>query len=240
MITRPVGWGTFHDGNPVLIEVYSDVICPWCYVGKRRLERTLDQLTGTVVTRVQWRPFQLNPWMPLEGMDRIAYLEAKFGSRDTYRRLQEEVQAAEKDIPFAFEKITVTPNTLAAHRLIGYAETYGKQDAMVETLFHFYFVEGRDIGRDETLIEAAGQVGLDPHEAEAFLKSNEGLDDVTRAEAAGRSLGIRAVPCFVVNRESILVGAQPMETLGDAIVGASQRGAAEAMGKAKERVHGEG
>lgn len=210
----------------ILIEVYSDVICPWCYVGKRRLERALRHLGGAIATKVAWRPFQLNPGMPLEGMDRTAYLEAKFGSREVYRRLEEQVRTAEEHLEFAFDRITVTPNTLAAHRLIWYAGTQGRQDAMVETLFRFYFVEGRDIGRAETLSEAAGQVGLARHEVEVFLGGNQGLDEVRRAEAVGRRLGIRAVPCFVINGESIMAGAQPVEVLTDAIAAAGKQGAA--------------
>jgi predicted DsbA family dithiol-disulfide isomerase len=211
--------------DPVLIEVYSDVICPWCYVGKRRLERVLQHLAGLVPTTVQWRPFQLNPGMPLDGMDRTAYLEAKFGSREAYRRLEEQVMAAEEEIPFAFDRITVTPNTLLAHRLIWYAGAQGRQDAMVETLFRLYFVEGRDIGRAETLSEAAGQVGLAASEVKEFLGGSEGVDEVCRAEAVGRRLGIRAVPCFVFNGTSMLTGAQPADVLRTAIAAAGKQGA---------------
>ncbi len=210
--------------DSVLIEVYSDVICPWCYVGKRRLERALQHLDGVIATKVAWRPFQLNPGMPLEGMDRTAYLEAKFGSREVYRRLEEQVRTAEEHLEFAFDRITVTPNTLAAHRLIWYAGTQGRQDAMVETLFRFYFVEGRDIGRAETLSEAAGQVGLARHEVEVFLGGNQGLDEVRRAEAAGRGLGIRAVPSFVINGELALVGARPADVLRTTIAAAGKQG----------------
>ncbi|MCP9464175.1 MAG: DsbA family oxidoreductase [Nitrospira sp.] len=208
--------------DEVLIEVYSDVICPWCYVGKRRLERVLQHLAGLMPTTVQWRPFQLNPGMPLDGMDRTAYLEAKFGSREAYRRLEEQVMAAEEEIPFAFDRITVTPNTLLAHRLIWYAGAQGRQDAMVETLFRLYFVEGRDIGRAETLSEAAGQVGLAASEVKEFLGGSEGVDEVCRAEAVGRRLGIRAVPCFVFNGTSMLTGAQPADVLRTAIAAAGQ------------------
>ncbi|MCP9451394.1 MAG: DsbA family oxidoreductase [Nitrospira sp.] len=211
--------------DPVLIEVYSDVICPWCYVGKRRLERVLQHLAGLVPTTVHWRPFQLNPGMPLDGMDRTAYLEAKFGSREAYRRLEEQVMAAEEEIPFAFDRITVTPNTLLAHRLIWYAGAQGRQDAMVETLFRLYFVEGRDIGRAETLSEAAGQVGLAASEVKEFLGGSEGVDEVCRAEAVGRRLGIRAVPCFVFNGTSMLTGAQPADVLRTAIAAAGKQGA---------------
>ena len=130
------------------IEIYSDVVCPWCYIGKRRLERALDQLNGAAQARITWRPFELNPTMPKEGMERTTYLESKFGSLDAFRQLEEHVLAAgaAERIPFAFGKVARTPNTFMAHRLIWYAEQQGRQDAVVESLFRGYFVEGADIG----------------------------------------------------------------------------------------------
>ncbi|MCP9473440.1 MAG: DsbA family oxidoreductase [Nitrospira sp.] len=208
--------------DSVLIEVYSDVICPWCYVGKRRLERALRHLDGAIATKVVWRPFQLNPGMTQEGMDRTAYLEAKFGSREAYRRLEEQVRTAENRLEFAFDRITVTPNTLAAHRLIWYADRFSRQDAVVEELFRCYFVEGRHIGRRETLVEAAGRAGLDQNDVETFLTGDGGMDEVRREETVGRRLGIRAVPCFVINRESIMAGAQPTDVLRTAIAAAGK------------------
>lgn len=199
------------------IDIYSDVICPWCYVGKRRLERALGQLGETVSAQVTWRPFQLNPAMPLEGMTRTTYLAEKFGSRETYHRLETQVTAAEPQLGWAFDNITVTPNTFAAHRLIWYAATIGKQDAMVETLFRSYFVEGRHIGRSETLVEAAALAGLRFDDVEAFLKGDDGVEHVKVEEAAGRRLGIRAVPFFVLNGAHALSGAQPAEVLVEAI-----------------------
>ncbi len=211
--------------DPVLIEVYSDVICPWCYVGKHRLERALHHLQSEMATKVVWRPFQLNPGMPQEGMDRTAYLEAKFGSREAYRRLEEQVRAAEDGLAFAFDRITVTPNTLSAHRLIWYADRFGTQGAVVEELFRCYFVEGRHVGRRETLVEAAGRAGLDRNDVETFLTGDGGVDEVRREEAVGRRLGVRAVPCFVFNGASMLTGAQPVDVLRTAIAAADKQGA---------------
>lgn len=201
----------------VSIDIYSDMICPWCYVGKRRLERALSKLGSSVPTQVTWRPFQLNPMMPLEGMKRTAYLEEKFGSQDAYHRLEEHVSMAEPQIGFAFDKIAITPNTFAAHRLIGFAAGAGKQDALVEALFSCYFVEGQDIGRIETLKDAAARSGLHVSEVEALLTSDEGVESVKAEEAAGRRLGISAVPSFVVNHTSVLTGAQPFDVLAAAI-----------------------
>ena len=182
------------------IEIYSDVVCPWCYIGKRRLERALDQLNGAAQARITWRPFQLNPTMPKEGMERTTYLEAKFGSLDAFRQLEEHVLAAgaAERIPFAFEKVARTPNTFMAHRLIWYAEQQGRQDAVVESLFRGYFVEGADIGMPSTLVQLADRAGLSVEAVESFLQSDEGTEEVKGEEAAGHRLGIRGVPYFVL------------------------------------------
>ncbi|MCS6896724.1 MAG: DsbA family oxidoreductase [Nitrospira sp.] len=211
----------------VAIEVYSDVVCPWCYVGKRRLERAINQLHGRVPTRVVWRPFQLNPTIPPEGIERTTYLHTKFGSREAYRQLEKRVMTAEHRLEFAFDKITVTPNTLIAHRLIWYAERFGVQDAVVEELFRGYFTEGRHIGRVEALIDAAERAGLDRNDAATFLTGDEGLEEVRREEAEGHRMGIRAVPCFILNEVSMLSGAQPTDVLVNAIEMAAKKGAEE-------------
>jgi predicted DsbA family dithiol-disulfide isomerase len=194
------------------IEVYSDVICPWCYVGKRRLDRALAQFGGALPTDVVWRPFQLNPTMPREGMDRRAYLEAKFGTMDAYGGIAAQVSAAGSadGVSFAFEKITRTPNTFLAHRLIWYAGQQGCQNEMVDRLFKGYFEEGADIGSIPTLVRLAAQVGLT---AEPFLRSDEGITVVKADEAAGHRLGIRGVPYFVLNQAHGISGAQPSEAL---------------------------
>jgi predicted DsbA family dithiol-disulfide isomerase len=193
----------------VQIDIYSDIVCPWCYVGKRRLERALISVDGDV--HVTWRPFQLNPTMPLDGMDRKAYLEAKFGSLEAFGRMEEQLLAAGKveRIPFAFEKIQRTPNTFAAHRLIWYAAQQMKQDDVVEALFRGYFLEGKDIGDLKTLARVAAEAGLDWTETEEFLSSHKGVVEVKAEEAIGRRLGIRGVPYFVLNGSISISGAQP-------------------------------
>lgn len=199
----------------ISIDVYSDVVCPWCYVGKRRLERALCQL-HTIPTQVTWRPFQLNPTMPKEGMDRTAYLEAKFGSVDAFQRLEEHVVAAgvSEGIPFAFEKVHRTPNTFLAHRLIWYARQQGRQDAVVDALFKAYFEQGADIGSVSVLAGLTVSAGL---EAAHFLSTDEGAPDVKIEEAAGHRLGIRAVPYFVLDNKYGISGAQPVEAFVGAI-----------------------
>ena len=199
------------------IDIYSDIVCPWCYVGKRRLERALTSVGGAV--HVTWRPFQLNPTMPLEGMDRTTYLKSKFGSLEVFGRMKEQLLAAgaEEGIPFAFEKIQRTPNTFAAHRLVWYAAEHGQQDEVVEALFRSYFVEGKNIGDVKTLAHAAAEAGLDRTEIEHFLASEKGVVEVKAEEAMGRRLGIRGVPYFVFNGRISLSGAQPPDILVSAI-----------------------
>ena len=201
------------------IEIYSDVVCPWCYIGKRRLERALDQLNGAAQARITWRPYQLNPAMPEDGMDRTTYLEAKFGSLNAFRQMEGhvlEAGAAER-IPFAFEKVARTPNTFLAHRLMWYAEQQGRQDAVVESLFRGYFTEGADIGSVPVLGQLAGRAGLDAADVESFLQREEGTTEVKVEEAAGHRIGIRGVPYFVLNGSISISGAQPPDIFVSAL-----------------------
>jgi len=201
------------------VDIYSDIVCPWCYVGKRRLERALSALKGVVKAEVTWRTFQLNPTMPLDGMNRKAYLEAKFGSLEAFGRMEEQLLAAgaEEQIRFAFEKIQLTPNTFAAHRLVWYAAQSGKQNEVVEALFRAYFLDGKDIGSLKVLSHVAAEAGLDRKETETFLASEKGLVEVKAEEAVGRRLGIRGVPYFVFNGSISISGAQPPDIIVSAI-----------------------
>ena len=199
------------------IDIYSDIVCPWCYVGKRRLERALTAVGGDI--HVTWRPFQLNPTMPLDGMDRSAYLKAKFGSLEAFGQMKEQLLAAgeEEQIPFAFEKIQRTPNTFSAHRLVWHAAQQGKQDEVVEALFRAYFLEGKNIGDPKTLAHVAVEAGLDRTETEEFLASDKGVTEVKMEEAVGRRLGISGVPYFVINGTVAISGAQPSDIFVSAI-----------------------
>jgi predicted DsbA family dithiol-disulfide isomerase len=199
------------------IDIYSDIVCPWCYVGKRRLERALTSVGGDI--HVTWRPFQLNPTMALDGMDRTTYLKGKFGSLEVFGRMKEQLLAAgaEEGIPFAFERIQRTPNTFTAHRLVWYAAGHGQQDEVVEALFRSYFVEGKNIGDVKTLAHAAAEAGLDRTEIEHFLASEKGVVEVKAEEAVGRRLGIRGVPYFVLNDRVAISGAQPPDIIVSAI-----------------------
>ncbi|WHZ26623.1 MAG: 2-hydroxychromene-2-carboxylate isomerase/DsbA-like thioredoxin domain [Nitrospira sp.] len=198
------------------VEIYSDVICPWCYVGKRRFERAVRQMGTTVKTHVAWRPFQLNPTMPKDGMDRTAYLAAKFGSLERFKEMEQRLLDAGRaeHISFAFEKIARTPNTFLAHRLIWYSGIKGRQDAVVDRLFKGYFEEGLDIGSLSILAELADRAGLNASE---FLTSEEGAAEVKAEESVGHTLGIRGVPYFIFGKIHGISGAQPVEVFVSAM-----------------------
>ena len=201
------------------IEIYSDVVCPWCFVGKRRLERALETAGYTQQAHIAWRPFQLNPTMPKEGMDRRVYLEAKFGGAEARRAMEERVtKAGEADgLVFAFDRIERTPNTFDAHRLIWFAGQQGCQDEVAEALFRSYFTNGREIGSLNSLTEIASDCGLSREEVERFLASDQGVQEVRTEEATGRRLGIRGVPYFVLNGSIAISGAQPSEIFVSAL-----------------------
>jgi predicted DsbA family dithiol-disulfide isomerase len=194
------------------IDIVSDVICPWCFIGKRRLEKALA-LRPEVEPAITWRPFQLNPTMPEEGMERRAYLAAKFGDDAHAERIYANVGEAGSSvgIPFAFDRIRRTPNTRDAHRLIRYAAQSDRADIVVEALFHAYFIDGRDIGNHDTLAEIAGEAGLDGAAAARWLASPAERDDVLAEDRSARRLGINAVPCFIFERHYAVSGAQEPE-----------------------------
>jgi predicted DsbA family dithiol-disulfide isomerase len=195
----------------MIIDIVSDVICPWCFIGKRRLEKALA-LAPQSDLQIAWRPFQLNPDMPVEGMARADYLRAKFGDQGGGPRYdQVRAAGAEENIAFAFERMTRTPNTLLAHRLIRWAEAHGAQDATVERLFRAYFLEGEDVGDLATLIRLAGDAGLEPDAAAAYLASDENAEQIRREDAFARQAGINGVPCFIIDRKFAISGAQPPE-----------------------------
>ncbi len=205
--------------DALTIDVYSDVVCPWCYVGKRRLEQALEMVKGRAEARVIWRPFQLNPTMPKAGVDRRVYLEAKFGGQDKTKEIHDRVASVgvSAGIDFAFDRIERTPNTFDAHRLIWFALQHGRQDAIVEELFHGYFTEGLSIGAVESLVSLSVRAGLDGRKVSRLLETDEGADPVRQEEAHGHQLGIRGVPYFVLNGTSTLSGGQPVETFVAAI-----------------------
>jgi predicted DsbA family dithiol-disulfide isomerase len=196
------------------VDVISDVICPWCYIGKRRLEKAIAALDGPHEVRVRWLPFQLNPTMPKEGISRREYRTRKFGSWERSLELDAQVAAAGKaeGISFAFDRIERTPNTEDTHRLIWLADKKGVQDAVVEALFRAYFTEGRDISNRQTLIDVVANAGLDREKADAVLNNIDGLEALKEAEELSRLHRVDGVPFFIVNGKITLGGAQHPDT----------------------------
>ena len=197
-------------GPIVDLSIVSDAVCPWCYVGKRRFEKALAALGPDFPIRVTWRPVELNPDMPKEGIERRVYRMHKFGSLERSQQLEAQVAAAaaEDGIIFRHDLMQRTPNTFDAHRLIWRSGNAGVQDAMMERLFRAYFSEGRDIGDAGTLVELAAEAGLDREETRKFLEGTEGADDVRRDETNAQQAGISGVPTFIANGYLLFSGAQ--------------------------------
>ena len=217
--------------EPFTIDVVSDVVCPWCYIGKRRLEAALARLREAepdLPVAVRWHPFQLNPELPREGVDRRSYLEAKFGGPARAQEIYARVSAAGAtvDIPFAFDAIERQPNTLDAHRLIAWAQSRreGDPDALVERLFRAYFLDGRFLGDRETLVACAADAGYDADDARRFMASDELVDAIAGADERARALGVSGVPFFIFGGKTALSGAHEPETLLDAIAQARTAG----------------
>jgi predicted DsbA family dithiol-disulfide isomerase len=204
------------------IDVISDVVCPWCYIGKRRLEGALalvrERHPGLPAPEVRWWPFQLNPDLPAEGIDRSTYLARKFGTASTaqiYARVAAVGQ--EVGITFAFDKMVRQPNTRAAHTLVALAGLHGMQDAMLESLFRAYFIDGADLTREATLIDLAIAAGLRESEAKRCLADPQERARTAHEDARARELGVEGVPFFIFNRRIAVSGAQPEELLFEAM-----------------------
>jgi predicted DsbA family dithiol-disulfide isomerase len=198
------------------IDVVSDVVCPWCYIGKRRLEQALGRVPDAAIG-VRWRPYQLNPHIPETGMARDEYVRAKFGDRadEVYARVAQVGRST--GIEFAFDRITRQPNTLAAHQLIRAAAMAGDEDAMVESLFRGYFLEGADLTDRAALIELAVRAGLAPDRAAQALDDNPLRAELAAEEHRARALGVEGVPFFIMGGRVGVSGAQDAEVLLQAI-----------------------
>ena len=205
---------TASTAEPALtIDVISDVVCPWCFVGRRRLGAALQmqaQRDPGIRPLVRWQSFQLNPGLPREGIDRSAYLDAKFGGRERAGEIYDNVRAAGKrvGIDFAFERIDRQPNTLDVHRLISWAQARGDPEELVERLFRAYFLDGRSIGDREVLAAIAGEAGLPAEAARAHLDSDEGVDTIAAMDQRVRELGVTGVPFFIFDGRVAVSGAQ--------------------------------
>lgn len=202
------------------IDIVSDAICPWCYIGKRHLERALATLAQEGLTfQVHWNPFQLNPDMPKEGRDRAAYRAWKFGSAEKAAALDHRITeaAAAAGLAFRTDLMTRTPNTIDAHRLIWFAGQNGDQDAAMEALFNAYFIEGRDIGDHAVLEDCAVQAGLPRQPVLDFLAGDLADKEMRAADKAAREAGVSGVPSFFLDGYSLFSGAMPAETIANAL-----------------------
>jgi predicted DsbA family dithiol-disulfide isomerase len=204
--------------EPIEIDVISDVMCPWCYIGKRRLEKALTMLPGIEVD-IRWRPFQLDHTIPEAGMDRQEYLRNKFGSDADAAQVYEPVRAAGKaeSIPFEFEKISISPNTLDAHRVIRWALAEGVQDAVVERLFQLYFIEGANLTDKTVLADAAVEAGIERAVVEHLLAGETDKAETQAEIAKIQHMGVTGVPAFIVGNRYAVMGAREPEVIAQAI-----------------------
>jgi predicted DsbA family dithiol-disulfide isomerase len=202
------------------IDIVSDAICPWCYIGKRQLERALATLAHEGLHfSVHWNPFQLNPDMPKEGRDRASYRMMKFGSADRVREMDARVTgaAANVGLDFRLDQIARTPNTLDAHRLIWHAGREDRQDAVVEALFTAYFTQGRDIGDHDVLANCVAEAGMDRAAVADFLAGDVAATEMLAADRAAREAGVNGVPSFFLDGYGLYSGAMPAETMAEAL-----------------------
>ena len=202
------------------IDIVSDAICPWCYIGKRQLERALATLAQEGLRfSIHWNPFQLNPDMPREGRDRAAYRAMKFGNPERVRQIDERVTGAAADVglPFRLDLIQRTPNTLDAHRLIWLAGREGVQDAVMEAVFAAYFTLGRDIGDRDVLADCAASGGMDRAAVADFLAGEVAAQEMLAADGAAREAGVNGVPSFFLDGYGLYSGAMPAATMAEAL-----------------------
>ena len=217
------------DNQPVRIDVVSDVVCPWCFIGKHRLEAAL-KLKPDIPVEVHWRPYFLNDWIPREGISREQYLTTKFGSPERYKGIAQRVSqaAAEEGLIYDSDKMKRQPNTLDCHRLIHWAEAQGKANEMKQKLMDLYFTAGADLTERETLVQAAASVGLDAEDVRARLASDQDVAQIEQEAQAAKEAGIDGVPCFIFGGKFAVSGAQAPEYLAEAIERVAHAGRAAA------------
>src|SRR5688572_972601 len=204
--------------NRVTIDVVSDVVCPWCFIGKRRLEKALA-LTPDIPVEVRYHPYFLNPWVPREGMARDEYLTTKFGSPERYKGIAGRVSAAaaEEGLVYAVDKMKRQPNTLDCHRLILWAQSSGKAPEMKQRLMDIYFTEGADLSDREVLVKAAADIGMDADTVRQMLASDTDVARVESAANSAKDAGIDGVPTFIIGGVAAISGAQDPQILANAI-----------------------
>ena len=209
--------------QPVRIDVVSDVVCPWCFIGKRRLEKAIA-LNPDIPVEVHYRPYFLNDWIPREGISREEYLTTKFGSPERYNGIAQRVRAppASEGLTYAMDKISRQPNTLDGHRLIRWADAIGKAPAMKQMLMDLYFTQGADLTNRDVLTKAAVDVGLDAEQVRATLAGDKDVAEVECEALSAKEAGIQGVPCFILGGKFAISGAQAPEDLAEAIVPLSE------------------
>ncbi|OBQ75316.1 DsbA family oxidoreductase [Mesorhizobium erdmanii] len=219
------------EANAITVDVVSDVVCPWCFIGQKRLDKAVAA-AGDVDVHIRWRPFQLDPTIPPGGKDRREYMLAKFGSDERIREIHARIEplGEAEGISFAFEAIKVAPNTLDAHRLIRWAGAAGEavQNRLVRRLFQLNFEEGVNIGDHSVLVEAARDAGMDASVVATLLPTDADVEAVRTEIATASRMGISGVPCFLLEGKYAVMGAQDVDTLADAI---RQVAAAKARGE---------
>ncbi|TPL94973.1 DsbA family protein [Mesorhizobium sp. B2-3-12] len=219
------------ESNAITVDVVSDVVCPWCFIGQKRLDKAVAA-AADVEVHIRWRPFQLDPTIPRQGKDRREYMLAKFGSDERIREIHARIEplGEAEGISFAFDAIKVAPNTLDAHRLIRWAGATGEdvQNRLVRRLFQLNFEEGANIGDHTVLVEAAREAGMDASVVATLLPSDADVEAVGTEIATASRMGITGVPCFLLEGKYAVMGAQDVDTLADAI---RQVAAAKARGE---------
>ena len=207
----------------IQLDIFSDPVCPWCYLGKANLDRAIAE-NGAAPFVIVWHPFQLNPDLPREGVDKTAYLTARLGGPERLSQIHTHFRdmALQAGVAMDPDKPKRIPNTLDAHRLIHWAGVEGRQDQMVQALFHAYWVDGLDIGAPAVLAKLAGDAGMDAAAIARLLASDADRDVVAAREAHARERGVNAVPTFVIADQYVLSGAQPPELWGQVIAEVSQ------------------
>ena len=194
------------------LDIFSDTVCPWCYIGKKRLENALNKYKNLKIKQT-WRPFQLNPGMPPDGMDRQEYLISKFGSSDAAKTVYENIyeEGVKEGINFNFDLIEVTPNSFNSHRLLALAYNTNIQEKVLDDLFESYFLHGKDIGDPNILLQIAIKHNIDAEEFKSYLSDQENIEPLANEEIQAKKMGINSIPTFIVNKQIVINGAQTSE-----------------------------
>ena len=200
--------------NMLMIEldIFSDTVCPWCYIGKKRLENALNKYKNLKIKQT-WRPFQLNPGMPPDGMDRQEYLISKFGSSDAAKTVYENIyeEGVKEGINFNFDLIEVTPNSFNSHRLLALAYNANIQEKVLDDLFESYFLHGKDIGDPNILLQIAIKHNIDAEDFKSYLSDQENIEPLANEEIQAKKMGIKSIPTYIVNKQIVINGAQTSE-----------------------------